>query len=260
MGLPDSFILRRALLALMLLPSTLTAQQAGAVAIAQVMDGYDGSMVAGAEVRVIGTNLHGVTDSIGSIVISRVPAGRFAIEARRVGFTSAVAEINTTGTDTITIVLMIRSTAHLLPTVSVVDSAVPPQLWEFENRRRHSSGGYFIDESVIRKAESGSIGSLIETKIPGIRPSSFSPASVVKIYSTRGNTSLNNTARCQVEVFLNGVRLSDGDAGLVPLGELGGIEYFPPGFAPPQYRVPPPIGSKSGGGAACGVMLLWLRP
>jgi hypothetical protein len=57
--------------------------------------------------------------------------------------------------------------------------------------------------------------------------------------------------------------MGDGDAGVVPLFDLAGIEYYPPSLAPVQYRSPPPVagaGGASGGAAACGVLLFWTRP
>jgi hypothetical protein len=237
------------------------AQERAGVIITQVIDGRDGSPIASVDVRILATTFAGRTDSSGTVALRGVPSGRFAIEGRRPGFAPTISEIQWPGSDTLQVVLILRPAVQTLPTVNIVDSAVPPELREFESRRRNHAGGFFIDQAAISKYEGSAINVLLEAKVPGIRPAR-DVSSVVKVYSTRGSGSLKSgggTPLCQVEVFLNGIRLSDGDAGIVPLQDLGGIEYYAPGFVPVQYRIPARP-SSAGGGTSCGVLLLWTRP
>lgn len=248
--------------ALLLSQSTAAAgQRLGAVIVAHAVDGRDGSPLTAVDVSILGTTYAGRTDSLGTIAFNGVAPGRLVVQARRPGFRAVIAEVQSPGSDTLQVALLMRPSAQSLPIVDIVDSSVPAQLQEFEARRRHHTGGFFVDQSVIRKYESTKIDVLLEALIPGVRPT-FDRGSAVKVYSTRGAGSLRSgggTPPCQVEVFLNGVRLSDGDAGIVPLQDLGGIEYYPPGFAPIQYRISAkPL--ASGGGSGCGVLLLWTRP
>jgi hypothetical protein len=70
-----------------------------------------------------------------------------------------------------------------------------------------------------------------------------------------------------VLTFLDGVRMLDKNIGIVGLESLGAIEFYPPGYAPVQYRPPPAIEPKPirgndeqrGPRAECGVLLLWTR-
>jgi hypothetical protein len=170
-----------------------------------------------------------------------------------------MSRVKSLGSDTIEVVLLLRAVAQTLPVVTVEDSSVSPALTEFEARRRNHIGGFFIDRAAIAHWESSRIYELLEAKIPGVRPR-VSPDQKVKVFSTRGNGSILRSADCQVEVFLDCVRLSDGDANIIPLSQLAGIEYYPPGFVPPQYHTLAAAESKTPGGSQCGVLLLWRRP
>jgi Carboxypeptidase regulatory-like domain len=241
----------------LLIVASAARAQHGAVVVAHVLDGPDGAPVPAVTVTILGADLRATTDSLGTVVIRGVPPGPFSIEARRIGFAPAVSQLRSAGQDSIDVLLVVRTVAQTLPRVYVLDSATALNLEEFDARRRNHIGGYFIDHAAIHAWESSRISELLEAKVPGIRPHADGPKTFV--YSTRGNGSIRNPAPCQVEVFLDRVRLSDGDASLVPLMELAGIEYYPPGFVPVQYRVAAPLGSKTQAGSQCGVLLLWRR-
>lgn len=234
--------------------------QRGAV-VAHVLNAADGIGISDVEVTIVNTQLHMRTDSLGTATLTGIPAGEVSIEARRSGFGIATAKIKTPrGTDTIEVVLLLSGTAQTLPVVNVKDSTVSPPLSEFDSRRRNHIGGFYVDQSVIAKWQSSRISELASAKFPGIRPEVTADQRIY-FYNTRGgNGSILRFGNCKVEVFLDRVRLADGDANLVPLRELAGIEFYPPGFVPVQYRVQTPAESKTPGGSACGVLLLWRRP
>jgi hypothetical protein len=240
--------------------TTLAGAQRGAV-VAHVLNAADGLAVAGADVTIVNTQLHARTDSLGTATLTGIPSGDVSIEARRVGFGISMAKVKApAGADTIEVVLLLRGTTQTLPVVTVKDSAVSPTLSEFDSRRRNHIGGFYVDQSVIAKWEGSRIAELASAKFPGIR-AEVTPDQKIYFYNTRGgNGSILRFSNCKVEVFLDRVRLADGDANLVPLSALAGIEFYPPGFVPVQYRVQTPAESKTPGGSACGVLLLWRRP
>lgn len=245
---------------LFLITAIAGSQEPRAILTAHVISLPDGGPVPEATVVLRGTPLAGKTDSLGNVTLKGVAQGRYVVEAKRVGFASATAAIRAGSSDTIELVLGLRTVAETLKTVKVIDTATRMQLQEFESRRRNHSGGFFFDETAIRAAESSRISELLKAKVPGLVIQS-GPDQRVQIFSARGPTDLkaNGGARpCPVEIFLDRVRLTFADAAIVPLSELGGIEYYPPGFAPPQYRVPPV--SDGYGGSQCGVLLMWRRP
>ena len=245
---------------LVLAASAAAAQQPKTTVVAHVLDVRDGSFVSAAEVSILDTQLRGRSDSLGRVAIAGVPAGSFSIEARRLGYKPVVTQLMVSGSDSLEVVLAMSPIAQALAGVKVTETAARIRLREFDERLHNHIGGFFVTDSVIRRAEASSIAELLEARVPGIRPTRYGGGKI-KFYSTRGAAVDRKGLEvpCYVEVFLDGTRLLDGDAGLVALADLAGIEYYPPGFAPVQYRIPPSLASD-GSGAKCGVMLLWTRP
>src|SRR5687768_1215784 len=115
----------------------------------------------------------------------------------------------------------------------------------------------------LRAAQGSRLSEIAMTKIPGIRLTNY-PGGRVLVFSTRGTNTVSNTRRssglCQVVVFTDGMREPEGEASSIPFELLGGVEYYPPGYAPIQYRGSGQYSSRGepvGGSPACGVMLLW---
>lgn len=257
----------RALLVLSVLASAVGAQQqSSSVLRAHVTDTSTGAPISGAEVTVVGMDRRMRTDSSGAAVIAGLAAGRVTVEARRVGFAPGVREVTIPARDTIDVVLALHSSTQALPTMTTLDSANSHKIPEFEARLKSHIGGYFVTESEIRKNQSGTIANLIRTKVPGVNPV-VNPDRSTTLYSTR------SVEKCRVLTFLDGVRMLQEDIGVVGLESLGGIEFYPPGYVPAQYRVIAAIEStprkrdpganaanpERGPRAECGVLLLWTR-
>ena len=66
----------------------------------------------------------------------------------------------------------------------------------------------------------------------------------------RGLSSCLTSKPCLVQMYLDGMRLSEDDFGLIKTQHLAGIEYYTGATVPAQYRI---------AGAACGVMLVWTK-
>jgi len=130
------------------------------------------------------------------------------------------------------VVVLLSPIAQVLPEVSVIDSA-SRGLEKFENRRK-TRLGRFVTEADIRTAHGSRLSEIARTKIPGITVLN-APGGSAYVFSTRGSNTL--TSGCQVVVYVDGVHISNGDAAIVPFVLLAGIEYYPPGFVPVQFRV-----------------------
>jgi hypothetical protein len=132
---------------------------------------------------------------------------------------------------------------HPLPPVRITDE-IAVFLHEFENRRQRGVG-YYMTAEELRAAHGRSLADILMSRFPGLRMSS-SGAPI----STRGPNNFRGS--CPVAVWYNGMRdaaaadLRGSD--MIPLGLLGGIEYYTPGYTPAKYR---------DGKSACGVMLVW---
>jgi hypothetical protein len=236
--------------------------RSGTVLLGIVGDATNGgTFVVGAELIVRELDLHARTDIVGRARIAGIPAGTFSVEARRIGFVPLVTPVKFTGSDSVEVAFLLQPSAQILPDILIADSASSGALSEFETRRRKHIGGYFVTSAEIRRAQGSNIANLLRSKVPGINFSVSATGSTL-VFSLRGSNSFK-TGLCQVVVFLDGVRITNGDAGILPLELLAGIEYYPPGFAPVQYRAAAGVvsggGLRTGGSAGCGVMLLWTR-
>lgn len=240
------------------------AQEAGTVVLVKVGDATNGAFLPGAYIRMSDRKAVVRTDALGEARIAGVPAGTHGVEVLRLGYAPLHVRAEVSGRDSTELVFMLQPAAIALPPMRVVEPWVARSLREFEARRRSHVGGYFLTSADIDRLSGMSVDAIIRRKIPGVvvrgsRISAF-------VYSMRGGNALDGG--CQVAVYLDGVRVSDGDIALVPIEWVGGIEYHPPGFVPVQYRemarrgTAPngtPTQTTIGGSAACGVLLLWSK-
>lgn len=229
--------------------------------VVRVVDAAAAAPIPGAEVTIVGTDRHALTDSIGRARFDRVTAGHVRLAARRVGFTPDTVDIDVPERDSIDAVLTMKSSAQALPAVKSVSTNDIHAIPEFEARLKSHIGGYFVTQDEIEKNQSSTIANLLRSKVPGVRLEVSANTTVV--YSTRA------VSRCPVLVFRDGVRLVEDAPNVAELGleSLAAIEYYPPGYVPVQYRAPagipqisrtrePPPKMPS---ADCGVLLLWTR-
>lgn len=239
----------------------LAAQTSSPVLLVRVGDATTGAFVPAAEVRLPGIGVRVRTDSLGEVRIPGVAPGEHRLEVRRLGFAPLTMTAELSGRDTMDIAVLLQPAAQSLEAVAIHETFMSPGLREFEARRQRHIGGHFVTAEELR-ADGHSLDLVFAKRLPGVylARDRFLYA---KAYSSRGPNGLDQA--CQVAVHVDGVRLSDGDFAYLPPEWIAGIEYHPPGFVPPQYRVPAALeldhaGSRigyRGGSSACGVLLLW---
>ncbi|MGH9886946.1 MAG: hypothetical protein ACREBE_15570, partial [bacterium] len=136
---------------------------------------------------------------------------------------------------------------------------VSPALRGFEERRK-AGFGYFVPDSILRRSENRSLGSVIRGYVPSVNV--YEPNAVTTIVTSR------RQGGCAVDVYLDGLliastqggsvipgqtkktRVGDNNLSQYQVSDLGAIEYHNVADAPVEY-------SRPGGG--CGVLLLWTR-
>lgn len=224
-----------------LVTSQAGAQLSGTVLHATVADATTGVLLPDAEVKVQELGFRGISDILGDVRFSAIPTGLYTVEVRLMGYGPLSTMLRIPGRDSLTIMLLLRRTSQQLPPVTVTDTA-PDLLTEFEQRRRRHVGGYFITETEIRARHGSTLGDIILTKIPGVGVLRRTGSGEL-IYSRRGPNNFRQGV-CAVAIYYDGVR----SAGPVSINEIGGIEYYNPGFVPVRYREL---------GSGCGVMLMW---
>ena len=234
-------------------------QVPGASLVVRASDGSTGAPLPDVIVSILGTSFRAHTDSLGRAHIVDVPEGVHRLVVRRLGYEPRTTVLPLFAERQVELAISLTPVPAYLPPVQVIAALYSaPWLREFEQRRLRG-GGRFITEREIRAAHGSDLGLLLMAKVPGVRITGRGPGRYV--YSLRGPSSI--TGGCQAAVYLDGVRVPDGDAGEVTLNQLGGIEFHRPGTIPPRYSEP---GLKldgdmpRGGSAACGVLLLWTRP
>ena len=244
-GRPQGALLRTrvfGILALVCLAAPrIPAQTPGIALHATVADAATGVLLHGVEVKVRELGLSALSDILGDVRFPGIPSGDYTLEARLLGYERLNLSLKIGSRDSVAIMLLLRRASQQLPPVTVVDTAFD-LLSEFEQRRRRHIGGYFITEAEIRARHGSKLGDIILTKIPGVGVLRF-PDGGEMFYSRRGpNNFLQGI--CAVTMYYDGVR----SAGPGSINEIGGIEFYNPGFIPVRYREL---------GSGCGVMLIW---
>lgn len=205
------------------------------------------------------SGVHARSNTEGVAYFPRILFGPEVLTVRRLGYErlSAPLAIDTLEPDEVTVIL--RRSMVQLGQITVHDTASLPWLKAFDERRRRGRGR-FVTMDKINSAHGGSLGALLQRTVPGIRVGVRSPVEQY-IFSTRGPNSVGS-ADCQAAVYVDGVRDPKGNVAEFPLMMVGGIEYYPPGEVPVEYKVPATVGIKGGaqgGTPACGVLLMWTR-
>ena len=190
--------------------------------------------------------------------MSGIAPGPHTLHVRRLGYRSTSVPIVVGGKATDTVRVIMSAVPAELVGINVEDTLGLPWLKEFDRRRRAGTGRYVTLEE-LRQYHGSDIGSVLRRRVPGVRTGGPNVLSQYA-FSTRGPNSFM-AGRCQVAVYIDGVREPGGNIAVLPFSLLGGVEYYTPSTVPVQYREPTPVGGSGprGGSAACGVLLLWSR-
>ncbi|MGH7632999.1 MAG: carboxypeptidase-like regulatory domain-containing protein, partial [Gemmatimonadaceae bacterium] len=159
-----------ALLAATCPPAPLAAQAStptGAI-VATVRDTTHAA-IAGAELLLTGSVVHGFTDDEGMVRLAPIGAGPVHLTVRRLGFRPATLDVTVAaGAPTNASVQLVQVAQQLAPVlVRGTARAYGDQMEGFYNRRAHRSG-HFITRGDIEQAQPSRLTDMFRT-IPGIR-------------------------------------------------------------------------------------------
>ena len=232
-----------------------------------VFDATTGAPVADADVIDVLSGASARTTSTGTVALVFLPDGGGLVRTRKLGYEEQTMIVAISPADTVPVTVVLQPVVKLPEVVTTgTPRFISPSLRSFEERRLHSTTGYFVSDSVLRKEDGRMLGTVLLSHVPGIQ-----------IVHKGRYTLLMQSPRCSMlgpeaagppDVYLDGVPLphpppppSHGfstTAGLQPfdLGEfdvsnLAGVEYYPDGAA-----LPPEFSRTSKG---CGALLLWTR-
>ena len=201
--------------------------------------------VAGATVRVRGSESVATTDATGGFTLSSLPTGTHALEATAIGFQPARMAVDIIEADAPPADLVMRPVGKMLDTMRVFASRDLPTPWRarFEERRKTGLGRY-LDEAAIEKRDPMTVTDLLSI-MPGvsIRSNSLSSRSTLMVRATGGY--------CYPAYFIDGVPVEVGDSSIdnfLSAREVRAVELY-------RSRILTP--SEFAFRAACGTIVIW---
>ena len=207
-----------------------------------------GGAVAGARVGLMGVSAATITRANGDFVLDSLPSGTQAIVVRQLGYkpTEQAVELSSRAPARVTVKLGIF-VPELSPVEVISARDLGLQKVGFTDRKRSSTGGYFMDPDQIDKRRAQLFSDLLRT-VPGIRVNTV--GNQAQLVSTR---SASGGGGC-VTVWIDGSEWRQLDAGdvdsFVRPGEISAIEVYPGTNVPPQFATI---------GQSCAAVVAWTK-
>lgn len=184
--------------------------------------------VAGANVSFVGTPLRVTVDSSGRFQINHIPAGRFVMIARNIGYRPATSLVDIRDGDTLRLAFALEpATAQELATVVVTERQLSTRLKEFDERRRLGFGEFFTRADLEKINAVGIVDVLRRTKSVRIRNG--------KAHSAR------EIGPCPLAIYIDGIPIGSEPLAYMPSpNEFAGIEVYS-GATVPVWLPKPPV-------------------
>jgi hypothetical protein len=242
-------ITRGAGLALLLAAASAAAQTPTAVILGVVAD-TNLRAVGGADVSFAGSGVHVSTDSLGRFRVVRVPAGRFLMIARGIGYRPATSAVDVADGDTLRLAFTLEpATAQELATVLITERKLSNKLMEFDQRRRLGFGEFFTQADIEKINPIGMADVLRRTK-------------AVRINGDRAH-SARETGPCPMAIYIDGIPIGTEVLTYLPSpNEIAAIEVYAGSASIPVWLPKPPVnprGQSLSAQLGCGAILLWTR-
>jgi len=162
---------------------------------------------------------------------------------RRLGYAPAELDLPVSG-DTTGAVFRLQRVAMRLGAVNVEAEWVPPNIRDFNVRKKQGIGRFLTDVDLERDKDR-EYALVLMTRFPGLRvvPDSSGHDLLVSQRTSDGRG-------CPVEVYLDGVYLGKEASDWVRTWDLAAVEFYTEGQVPVRWR------TRAYG---CGVLLLWSK-
>jgi len=272
----SAFLSARAIAAVATLAAAASLPAQNGSLVGTVARDSAGHMIGGAEIRISQINRTATTNYLGEFGIAAIPAGRYEVTLRAVGFTRLTDTVEIKANAVTEREFVLGQVVVALDTVKTTGTGErrrAPGLAGMEERRRSGQGGYFITEDLLRQSDARQMAGVVSGRIPGVSQVFIGSA----VYLSSGRTigdggpvfrkkPSGSPNQCFVTVYMDGIRIWNGpwdgpsdrehppppDFGHMGVTEYGGIEYYPGGASLPMQ-----FNGTSGTG--CGTLLLWTR-
>jgi hypothetical protein len=221
------------------------AQSAQALAQLTVVDSANGSPVEHAEILFLGTPITRVTDAGGRVQLQLEP-GSYLVRTRRIGFAPRTARLDITGTDTLTVIVVLAPLGIALPEILVraTEERYVGKLSSFAHRMRTSGAprSSFITREEIDDKRPRQVSDLLRVR-----------SARAQQCAERGAVYLDGIALTSLRVAARGDRRPTIDE--IPIDQIEAIEiYVGASEVPAQYNMTAQRGRQPG----C-VILIWTR-
>lgn len=255
------------LLPLMLIAGFASAQEPSARIAGIVTDSASGLVLAGVEVRLLGTALTATTSSEGRFEFAGLAAGRYVLHVRTVGYTGATLETTLADGAMEEFAVALVAVNVVLPEVVVEGEAQPiartPGLDGFYRRAAGGFGHFFTRED-IERLNPGETSELLRT-VPGIEVTRQGGNWESSIRSAETPLALSGgeVVECPVHVYVNGhlappaldqFSWNPATVDVVRPQDLEGMEVYRR-----RTEIPHQFLRSSQGQPPCVVILIWTR-
>jgi hypothetical protein len=260
--------------------SLLAAQGANPPATRELLATFSGAVladsterpIAGAVITIDALGRSTRSDSLGQFSLAGLPAGTHRAVVRAVGYDLLSLDVVLSAGQRLEADLLLRVTPPSLRAVEVTADASARTsvfLKDFESRRRFGIGRFITGDALLAERDR-SLSSILRTRIPGLQALRYGGKTALA--SARGAISFRQLPRgdqsdvaqgaapaCYVQVIVNDIvryRSTPGET-LLNIDQfdaafIEGIEYYTVSQTPPEFN--------RGSTAACGTLVLWLRP
>lgn len=222
--------------------------------------GDDSTAIASVAVRLPELHLATTSDAHGEFRFSHVPAGRWLLELRRIGFAQLDTIVRASDDSDNVVALVLNAAPPSLDTVNV--SARAPTMGtipEFEARRSHATGR-FITMPELRGMDDRNFIDVLRARLPGLLFQRSAYGMWAYSVSQQAPQALRSTRPCYTQIIVDRVvvyqptdlpGVDPPDVSEYLTRSLDGVEYYAsPSRTPVEFRGP---------GATCGTLVLWTR-
>jgi hypothetical protein len=228
----------------LLIASQLAAQAAGT--LTGTVATADGTPVASARIRLIGTTITATADAKGGFRIPDVPAAAHKLGVRMLGYSPLEQRVDVTAGATFH-VRVVLIPIPLEPLDIVERSALTPGLVGFDERRARGPG-FFFDREAILRMQARQFTDILR-RVPGLQ--------VRPVSGSYGNVSVQTRGSgCQVLFYMNGTAFPMPpdfpiNTYVSPEDVVGVEVYSGSSEVPAQFN--------SSRHSRCGVIVIWTR-
>jgi len=195
-----------------------------------------------ADVSIGGSSVRVTADSAGRFRITNVPAGRFVLIARRIGFEPGISAVDVAERDTLWLSFTLDPAVRELPTMVVTERTLSARLTEFDQRRKLGFGQFFTRDDI--------------DKINPIQVVDILRRATSVRISPGGQNAMSARYGCPMSIYLDGVPVGGIRLDyLPPPNEIAAIEVYAGAATTPAWVPKGPFGMDQ----SCGAILFWTK-